>query len=116
VDASGKVVWTQKVTNQQQVIEQLIERAHATAEDVPLGGRSDQPSSLVDLRRGLMCDGFAAAGTCPVDGRLHHTEDQPWQPGAEQSGTTRVVEILGIRRRRLLVAESLPNLAEDRAR
>jgi transposase len=36
VDASGKVVWTQKVTNQQRVIEQLIERAHGTAEDVPL--------------------------------------------------------------------------------
>jgi len=69
----------------------------------------------VDLRRGLMCDGFVAAGACPIDGRLHHTEDQPLQPGAEQSGTTRVAEILGIRRRRLLVAESLPNLAEDRA-
>jgi hypothetical protein len=44
VDASGKLVWTQKVTNQQRVIEQLIERAHGTAEDVPLGGRFDQPS------------------------------------------------------------------------
>jgi|GEM_PF-5684086 hypothetical protein len=44
VDASGKVVWTQKVTNQQRVIEQLIERAHGTAEDVPMGGRFDQPS------------------------------------------------------------------------
>ena len=34
VDAAGKVVWTQKVTNQQRVIEQLIERAHSTAEHV----------------------------------------------------------------------------------
>ncbi len=34
VDAAGKVVWTQKVTNQQRMIEQLIERAHSTAEHV----------------------------------------------------------------------------------
>lgn len=34
VDADGKVVWTQKVANQQRMIEQLIERARGTAEQV----------------------------------------------------------------------------------
>lgn len=34
VDETGKVVWTQKLANQQQSIETVIERAHQSAEDV----------------------------------------------------------------------------------
>jgi transposase len=34
VDETGKVVWTQKLANQQRAIEQLIERAHKSAEQL----------------------------------------------------------------------------------
>jgi len=34
VDETGKVVWTQKLANQQRAVEQLIDRAHQTADQV----------------------------------------------------------------------------------
>jgi transposase len=64
VDEIGKVVWTQKLANDQSAIEGLIERAHQTAEQVRWA--IDLTSRLAPMLITVLLAGEEPVVTCPV--------------------------------------------------